>query len=73
MIYRDRDLTVDKGIKNTWMFSWLETEVLNDRREIPMEKDRQSKRVEMALAAKVAKKIKGPTHQKASEEKANKS
>ena len=37
------------------------------------QKDRQSKRVEMALAAKVAKKIKGPTQQKASEEKANKS
>ena len=37
------------------------------------EKDRQSKRVEMALAAKVAKISKGPTQQKASEEKSNKS
>ena len=50
VIYRDRDLIVDKGIKNPWKFLWLET-VLNDK----WENDQQSKIVEMVLAAKVAK------------------
>ena len=73
VIYRDRDLTVDKGIKNPWKCSWLETEVLNDRCEIPMGKWSTEQESWNGVGCKSSQKIKGPTHQKASEEKANKS